>query len=99
MTLVDFNFLCAGTLSTYRSGTYFEWAETMMMNLWRPSVLLRPTVSSRKLHNRCTLYSDVIDLWHIEKFRIVATSRYYCFLSNNLPCRSDHREKSYARVY
>ena len=51
-----------------------------------PAVLI---TSSRKLHNRCTLYRDIIDIWRKQKFRTVA---------NNLPCQADHHERSYARV-
>src|SRR6218665_362529 len=37
--------------------------------------------SSRKLHNRCTLYSDAIYIWRKQKFRTVATSKYYCYFT------------------
>src|SRR6218665_1529638 len=48
------------------------WALTETL----PSALLtysqaRP--SSRELHNRCTFYSDVINIWRKQKFRTVAT--------------------------
>ena len=42
----------------------------MIMNLTLALIL---TASSRKLYNRYTLYSDVIDVWRKQKFRTVAT--------------------------